>query len=223
MNRLTRWILGAGLASMLIFVTACSSSSSEAPASSAEQSATSGESSGATGAGGTGNVDPSSPEGTTGTDMGSGESNEGAAGTDTGIGSTSPEQGSNASGSSGGSSTTEPSNNADPELTPQTTELKISTVQQGPGQLFLRVEEMPQGYGVSNMEWESKTYSESATFDQAVQNGKNGKDGFFASSDQRNFGFIYKGNLSGQTGKVTLTLRNSNGDELTWYDDVTLQ
>ncbi|WP_322922378.1 hypothetical protein [Paenibacillus campi] len=227
MNRLSRWVLGVGLVSMLLFVTACSSGNSQTPAPSAQQSSTAGESSGATGAGGTGTVDPSSPESSTGTDAST--SNEGAAGSNTESGSTAaPTQGSNSTGSSEGSTnegntSSKPSNNANPELTPKTTELKISTVQQGPGQLFLRVDEMPKGYGVSKMEWESQGYSESATFDQAVQNGKNGKDGFFASSDQRNFGFIYNGSHSGQAGRVTLTLRNSNGDELTWYDDVVLQ
>ncbi len=222
MNRLTKWILGAGVASMLVFVTACSSGSSEAPASSAQQPATEGNSSEATGAGGTGTMNPESPESSTGTD--SGESSTGATDSNTDTGSsTAPAQGSDSSGSTGSSTGSETSNNADPELTPQTTELKISTVQQGPGQLFLRVEEMPKGYGVSKMEWESPGYNETATFDQAVQNGKNGKDGFFASGDQRNFGFIYSGSHSGQTGRVTLTLRNSSGDELTWYDSVTLQ
>ncbi len=222
MNRVSKWMLGAGLASMLVLVTACSSGSSQTPAPSTQQPAAEyNSSSEATGAGGTGTMNPESSDSNTGT--GSSESNEGA--TDATGSTTAPAQGSDSSGSTGGSTGTgsEPSNNANPELTPQTTELKISTVQQGPGQLFIRVEEMPKGYGVSNMEWESSGYNESATFDQAVQNGKNGKDGFFASSDQRNFGFIYSGSHSGQAGKLTLTLRNSSGDELTWYDNVLLQ
>ncbi|MFD1888008.1 hypothetical protein [Paenibacillus wenxiniae] len=222
MNRLTRWVWGVSLASTIVLVTACSSGKSEAPAPSAQQPATEGSSSEATGAGGTGTTNPESSEGSM--DTGSGETNQGSTDSNTGNGShTAPAQSSDSSGSTGSNAGSETSNNADPELTPQTTELKISSVQQGPGQLFLRVDEMPKGYGVSKMEWESPGYNETATFDQAVQNGKNGKDGFFASGDQRNFGFIYSGSHSGQTGKVTLTLRNSSGDELTWYDHVTLQ
>ncbi|MEW4369607.1 hypothetical protein [Paenibacillus kandeliae] len=228
MNRLTKWMLGAGLALMMITVSACSSGNSGESAQTPQQPTTNNESTGntetpgneSTGTdttgGGAGSTEPSTGSSTDnqGSTEGSTGSNE--SGTDATSGT-----GNSSSGTTSGSS--EVNNNADPELTPQTTELKISTVQQGPGQMFLRVESLPQGYKVSTMEWESPGYTESATFDQAVQNGKNGKDGFYASSDQRNFGFIYNQSHSGQTGKVTLTLRNASNDELTWYDDVTLQ
>ncbi|WP_411349979.1 hypothetical protein [Paenibacillus sp. WLX2291] len=226
MNRLSKWVLGSALALMMIIVSACSSGNSGESAQTPQQPTTNNESTGTTETPGTDNTGTDATGGgaggmdnSTGTDnQGSTEDNTGSNESGTG---TTPGTGNSGSGNTNGGS--EVNNNADPELTPQTTELKISTVQQGPGQMFLRVESLPQGYGVSQMEWESKGYTESATFDQAVQNGKNGKDGFYASSDQRNFGFIYNQSHSGQTGKITLTLSNASGDELTWYDDVTLQ
>lgn len=167
MNRLSRWMLGAGLALTVILISAC----------------------------------------------GSQETNQNA------------EQPPASEETNGASTETAPevNNNANPQLTPETSELSINTVQQGPGQVFFRIEQLPEGYSVSRMEFESPNYNAQATFEQAVQNGNNGTKGFYASSDQRNLGFIYDQSYSGQEGKVTLTLHNEAGDELTWYDDLTLQ
>ncbi|ANF96853.1 hypothetical protein [Paenibacillus bovis] len=227
MNRLSKWILGTGLVLMLMLVSACSSDKDQ-PVQPPAASETGADSGTEAQPGGTGSTAPETGT-SNGSDTGSTGSTEGT----TGNGTTAPDSSNGSAAGSGnngtGAGSTDAgtdkgtSNNANPELTPETKELKISTVQQGPGQLFLRVESLPQGYKVSNMEWQAANSNETATFDQAVQNGKNGKDGFFASSDQRNFGFIYNQSHSGEQGKVTLTLRNEAGDELTWYEDVTLQ
>ncbi|WP_017812074.1 hypothetical protein [Paenibacillus shenyangensis] len=227
MNRLSKWMLGTGLVLMIVLVSACSSDKDQPvqPPAASENAADNGTEAQPGGAGTT------APD--MGINNGSDTGTTGSADSTTGSGSTAPDSTTGTTGSSNNSSTGTgntdtgtdkgTSNNANPQLTPETKELKISTVQQGPGQLFLRVESLPQGYKVSNMEWQSANSNETATFDQAVQNGKNGKDGFFASSDQRNFGFIYNQSHSGEQGKVMLTLQNEAKDELTWYEDVTLQ
>ncbi|WP_458118744.1 hypothetical protein [Paenibacillus sp. Z6-24] len=223
MKRLSKWLLGTGLVLMLILVSACSSDKNQPAQPPAASENTTGTATDAQpGGNGTTIPESGSDAGTTGSTDGSSEatgtvpdSSSGAAGSTVNPGS--------GTGSTDGGNDKGISNNANPELTPETKELKISSVQQGPGQLFLRVESLPQGYKVSNMEWQSDNSNDTASFEQAVQNGKNGKDGFFASSDQRNFGFIYNQSHSGEQGKVTLTLRNEAGDELTWYEDVTLQ
>ncbi|WP_052723718.1 hypothetical protein [Paenibacillus wulumuqiensis] len=223
MNRLSKWLLGTGLVLMLILVSACSSDKDQPAQPPAASENTTGTATDAQ-PGGTGTTTPESGSdaGTTGSTDGSSEATGTAPDSSSGAsgGTVNPGSG---TGSTDAGNDKGTSNNANPELTPETKELKISSVQQGPGQLFLRVESLPQGYKVSNMEWQSDNSNETASFEQAVQNGKNGKDGFFASSDQRNFGFIYNQSHSGEQGKVTLTLRNEAGDELTWYEDVTLQ
>lgn len=204
MNRLSKSLLGGALVLLFLIISACSGNSTQQPSSTdngtTEQSTT--ESA-------TPSTEGSTDQPATGTDSatstdGTSSSTEGSTGTtDTG-------------------KETVPA--AKPELTPANEgQVDITIVQQGPGQFFVRLNEFPEGYLVSNLDWTGPGYSEAATFDEAVKNGQEGNNGFYASSDHRNFGFIYDGHIAGEEGKLTLTFRNQAGDELTWYKDLTLQ
>jgi len=203
MNRLSKSLLGGALVLLFMIISACSGNSTQQP------SATD-----------NGNTEQSTPATTPSTE---GSTDQPATGTES------------ATNTDGTPSSTESSNGttdsgketvpvAKPELTPADEgQVDITIVQQGPGQFFVRLNKFPEGYLVSNLDWTGPGYSEAATFDEAVKNGQEGNNGFYASSDHRNFGFIYDGHIAGEEGKFTLTFRNQAGDELTWYKDLTLQ
>ena len=203
MNRLSKSLLGGALVLLLMIISACSGNSTQQPSSmdngTTEQSTPA-----------TPSTEGSTDQPATGT--------EPATNTD---GTSSTTEGSTETADNGGKETVPA---AKPELTPANEgQVDITIVQQGPGQFFVRLNEFPEGYLVSNLDWTGPGYSEAATFDEAVKNGQEGNNGFYASSDHRNFGFIYDGHIAGEEGKFTLTFRNQAGDELTWYKDLTLQ
>ncbi|CAJ1315227.1 hypothetical protein PO903_15780 [Paenibacillus sp. PK4536] len=203
MNRLSKSLLGGALVLLLMIISACSGNSTQQPSSmdngTTEQSTPA-----------TPSTEGSTDQPATGT--------EPATNTD---GTSSSTEGSTETADNGGKETVPA---AKPELTPANEgQVDITIVQQGPGQFFVRLNEFPEGYLVSNLDWTGPGYSEAATFDEAVKNGQEGNNGFYASSDHRNFGFIYDGHIAGEEGKFTLTFRNQAGDELTWYKDLTLQ
>lgn len=203
MNRLSKSLLGGALVLLLMIISACSGNSTQQPSS--------------TDNGTTEQSTPATPSTEGSTDQPA-TGTESATNTD---GTSSSTEGSTETADNGGKETVPA---AKPELTPANEgQVDITIVQQGPGQFFVRLNEFPEGYLVSNLDWTGPGYSEAATFDEAVKNGQEGNNGFYASSDHRNFGFIYDGHIAGEEGKFTLTFRNQAGDELTWYKDLTLQ
>jgi len=203
MNRLSKSLLGGALVLLLMIISACSGNSTQQPSSMDN-----------------GTTEQSTPA----TPSTEGSTDQPATGTEPATnteGTSSSTEGSTETADNGGKETVPA---AKPELTPANEgQVDITIVQQGPGQFFVRLNEFPEGYLVSNLDWTGPGYSEAATFDEAVKNGQEGNNGFYASSDHRNFGFIYDGHIAGEEGKFTLTFRNQAGDELTWYKDLTLQ
>lgn len=90
-------------------------------------------------------------------------------------------------------------------------------------QFYFQVEQIPKGYSLAEMRWESDKTTIINTTKKAFEHGGNGEDGFYISGNGQFSGFIYDEKLKGQSGEVTFVFRNDSGKERTWSKKLTLQ
>lgn len=84
------------------------------------------------------------------------------------------------------------------------------------------VKKRPEGYALSSMEWSSANHNVVNSFQEAIQHGKDGEDGFYISGNGQFMGFFYDKSLVGEIGTVSFTFTNEQGDALTWSKEITL-
>jgi len=85
------------------------------------------------------------------------------------------------------------------------------------------VKQRPDGYSLTEMQWNSSKSHITNTVQEAAQHGANGEDGFYISGDGQFSGFIYPKSMSGESGEVKFLFHNEQGNELTWKKKITLK
>lgn len=84
------------------------------------------------------------------------------------------------------------------------------------------VKQVPEGFSLAEMQWTSKNNRIVNSVEEAIENGANGKDGFYISGNGQFSGFIYPDAMKGEEGQVVFLFENSGGKELTWKKKLTL-
>ena len=84
------------------------------------------------------------------------------------------------------------------------------------------VNKIPEGYALAEMQWISKDNLIVNSFQEAIEHGATGEDGFYISGDRQFSGFFYPDAMKGEEGQVVLLFKNEQGDELTWKKKITL-
>lgn len=84
------------------------------------------------------------------------------------------------------------------------------------------VKQVPEGFTLAEMEWNSKKHRIVNTVLEAKAHGANGEDGFYISGNGQFSGFIYPDTLRGDEGEVVFRFTNSKGEEVTWKKNLTL-
>ncbi|WP_026263273.1 hypothetical protein [Paenibacillus sanguinis] len=90
------------------------------------------------------------------------------------------------------------------------------------GSFDFQVKQIPDGYRLQEMQWSSENNNTVNTFQEAIEHGQTGEDGFYVSGDGQFMGFFYPEELKGEAGKVTFVFVNEENQELTWEKEVTL-
>lgn len=85
------------------------------------------------------------------------------------------------------------------------------------------VTKLPEGYSLSEMEWKSDKTEIKSTFQEAIEHGQNGEDGFYISGNGQFSGFIYPDEMKGEEGQVLFRFIDEQGHELTWEKKLTLK
>lgn len=85
-----------------------------------------------------------------------------------------------------------------------------------------KVSKAPEGYALAEMQWISKDNLIVNSFQEAVEHGATGEDGFYISGDGQFSGFFYPDAMKGEKGQVVMLFKNEQGDELTWKKEITL-
>ncbi|MEC0205197.1 hypothetical protein P4H39_21550 [Paenibacillus lautus] len=85
------------------------------------------------------------------------------------------------------------------------------------------VTKLPEGYSLSEMEWKSDKTEIKSTFQEAIEHGQTGEDGFYISGNGQFSGFIYPDGMKGEEGKVLFRFIDEQGHELTWEKKLTLK
>ncbi|MFS0784581.1 hypothetical protein [Bacillus sp. 1P06AnD] len=91
-----------------------------------------------------------------------------------------------------------------------------------PNHFYFSVKKAPEGYRLYNMAWKGK-HPVSNTFDEAVENGRTGDNGFYFSGDRQFSGFFYDEKEKGDKGEVQFTFKNDQGKILIWKHAITLK
>jgi len=84
------------------------------------------------------------------------------------------------------------------------------------------VKKRPEGYALTSMEWSSANHNVVNSVQEAIQHGSDGEDGFYISGNGQFMGFFYDKSLVGETGTVSFTFTNEQGDAISWSKDITL-
>lgn len=84
------------------------------------------------------------------------------------------------------------------------------------------VKQVPEGFTLAEMEWNSKKHRIVNTVLEAKAHGANGEDGFYISGNGQFSGFIYPDTMKGEQGEVVFLFTDSKGKVITWKKDVTL-
>ena len=84
------------------------------------------------------------------------------------------------------------------------------------------VKQVPEGFTLAEMEWNSKKRRIVNTVLEAKAHGANGEDGFYISGNGQFSGFIYPDTMRGDEGEVVFRFTNSKGEEVTWKKNLTL-
>lgn len=90
------------------------------------------------------------------------------------------------------------------------------------GSFSFSIKKAPKGYSLAEMHWLSEQSEIKNTFQEAIEHGQNGEDGFYISGNGQYSGFIYSDDLKGEQGQVVFFFRDEEGNELTWKKDLTL-
>lgn len=90
------------------------------------------------------------------------------------------------------------------------------------GSFDFQVKQVPEGYRLQEMQWSSENNNTVNTFEEAIEHGQTGEDGFYISGDGQFMGFFYPEDMKGEAGKVTFVFVNEQGQELTWEKEITL-
>ncbi|MGG4344795.1 hypothetical protein [Paenibacillus lautus] len=85
------------------------------------------------------------------------------------------------------------------------------------------VTKLPEGYSLSEMEWKSDKTEIKSTFQEAIEHGQTGEDGFYISGNGQFSGFIYPDGMKGEEGQVLFRFIDEQGHELTWEKTLTLK
>lgn len=91
------------------------------------------------------------------------------------------------------------------------------------GSFDFLVKQLPEGYRLQEMQWSSESNNTVNTFEQAIENGQTGEDGFYISGDGQFMGFFYPEEMKGEAGKATFVFVNEENQQLTWEQEITLQ
>ncbi|WP_194841156.1 hypothetical protein [Sporosarcina cascadiensis] len=84
------------------------------------------------------------------------------------------------------------------------------------------VKQVPEGFTLAEMEWNSKKHRIVNTVLEAKAHGANGEDGFYISGNGQFSGFIYPDTMRGDEGEVVFRFTNSKGKEVKWKKNLTL-
>lgn len=90
------------------------------------------------------------------------------------------------------------------------------------GSFDFQVKQLPEGYRLQEMQWSSESNNTVNTFEQAIENGQTGEDGFYISGDGQFMGFFYPEEWKGEAGNVTFVFVNEENQGLTWEKEITL-
>ncbi len=90
------------------------------------------------------------------------------------------------------------------------------------GSFDFQVKQIPEGYRLQEMQWSSENNNTVNTFEEAIEHGQTGEDGFYISGDGQFMGFFYPEEWKGEAGKVTFVFVNEEDQELTWEKKMTL-
>lgn len=90
------------------------------------------------------------------------------------------------------------------------------------GSFDFQVKQVPEGYRLQEMQWSSENNNTVNTFEEAIEHGQTGEDGFYISGDGQFMGFFYPEELKGEAGKATFVFVNEEDQELTWEQEFTL-
>ena len=85
------------------------------------------------------------------------------------------------------------------------------------------INKLPEGFALVQMQWISPDNLIINSFQDAIQHGADGEDGFYISGDGQFMGFIYPDSMKGDEGQVVFLFKNEQGDELTWKKKITLK
>ncbi|WP_232436802.1 hypothetical protein [Paenibacillus senegalimassiliensis] len=91
------------------------------------------------------------------------------------------------------------------------------------GSFDFQVKQLPEGYRLQEMQWSSESNNTVNTFEEAIEHGQTGEDGFYISGDGQFMGFFYPEEMKGEAGKATFVFVNEENQELTWEQEITLQ
>ncbi|MBU5673662.1 hypothetical protein KQJ23_17655 [Paenibacillus sp. MSJ-6] len=90
------------------------------------------------------------------------------------------------------------------------------------GSFDFQVKQIPEGYRLQEMQWSSENNNTVNTFEEAIEHGQTGGDGFYISGDGQFMGFFYPEELKGEAGKAAFVFVNEEDQELTWEKEITL-
>lgn len=85
------------------------------------------------------------------------------------------------------------------------------------------VKKIPDGYALTEIQWNSEKTQVKNTYQEAILHGQNGEDGFYISGDGQFSGFFYPDKMKGENGQVNFVFINDQGQELTWKKKLTLK
>ncbi len=85
------------------------------------------------------------------------------------------------------------------------------------------VQQLPEGYSLSEMQWNSEQNKIVNTVQEAIEHGGNGEDGFYISGNGQFSGFFYPDSMVGEKGKAKFIFKNESGKELAWEKEITLK
>ena len=91
------------------------------------------------------------------------------------------------------------------------------------GSFDFQVKQLPEGYRLQEMQWSSESNNTVNTFEEAIENGQTGEDGFYISGNGQFMGFFYPEEMKGEAGKATFVFVNEENQKLTWEQEITLQ
>ncbi|RRJ67632.1 hypothetical protein EHV15_17640 [Paenibacillus oralis] len=85
------------------------------------------------------------------------------------------------------------------------------------------VKQLPEGYMLKEMKWVSDQNEITNTYEEAIEHGQTGEDGFYISGNGQFSGFFYPDSLKDEKGRVIFTFANDENNELTWEKEITLK